>query len=255
MEIQKKKIIVFDLDGTLAESKTILTPSMVAVLAQLCGKKKVAVISGAAFPQFEKQLLAGFIAAPKVQWENLFLLPTCGARFYRHEKGIWKEVYGKTLLSREKEKIFASFAKAFLDIRYEHPQKTYGDIFEDRGTQITFSALGQYTPLSIKNAWDPDQKKRLAIQAAVAKYIPEFEVRIGGTTSIDVTHKGIDKAYGIMQIEKLLGIPRDEILFVGDALFENGNDYPVKKLGVDCIAVNGPKETEKFINEWISEKA
>ena len=83
------------------------------------------------------------------------------------------------------------------------------------------------------------------------EYIPEFEIRTGGTTSIDVTRKGIDKAYGIMQMEKHLGIPRKEMVFVGDDLGPGGNDAPVIATGVEIIEVTGPEHTKRIIRSMI----
>ncbi|MCH8889020.1 HAD hydrolase family protein, partial [Patescibacteria group bacterium] len=78
--------------------------------------------------------------------------------------------------------------------------------------------------------------------------------RIGGTTSIDVTKKGIDKAYGIQKIEKSLNIRRDNMLFIGDAVFPGGNDYSVKEAGVKTIQVSGPEETKEIIRELLKIK-
>jgi len=77
-------------------------------------------------------------------------------------------------------------------------------------------------------------------------------VRLGGTTSIDVTKPGIDKAYGIGKLRVLLGISLEEMLFVGDALFVGGNDYPVKEAGVVSIAVRGPGETKPVTSAIIA---
>jgi hypothetical protein len=67
---------------------------------------------------------------------------------------------------------------------------------------------------------------------------------MGGSTSIDVTKPGIDKAYGIGKLRDVLGISLKEMMFVGDALFPGGNDYPAAQAGVDCIPVRGPNETK-----------
>lgn len=92
-----KRLIVFDLDGTLADS-------LLAVV-------KVSVISGGAWPQFEKQVVAPL---RHDEWlKNLSLLPTCGTKFYRYG-GCWEQARG--------------------------------EVIEDRGSQITFSALGQQAP-------------------------------------------------------------------------------------------------------------
>ena len=76
-----------------------------------------------------------------------------------------------------------------------------------------------------------------------AAQLPEFEVRLGGTTSVDVTKIGVDKAYGMKKLMEATGVSKDEILFFGDKLEEGGNDYPVKQLGIDCIAVERWRDT------------
>jgi phosphomannomutase len=67
---------------------------------------------------------------------------------------------------------------------------------------------------------------------------------MGGTTSLDVTKPGIDKAYGIRKLRDLLDISLKEMIFIGDALFVGGNDYPAKEAGVVSIPVRGPNETK-----------
>ena len=75
---------------------------------------------------------------------------------------------------------------------------------------------------------------------------------MGGATSIDVTKPGIDKAYGIRKLRDILSIPLSEMVFIGDALFEGGNDYPAEQAGVDCIPVRGPDETKLVIETIIA---
>ena len=126
-------------------------------------------------------------------------------------------------------------------------KKVWGELIEDRGSQITFSAVGQLAPLEEKKKWDPDFSKRKRMKAVLDKLIPEFSVRLGGTTSVDVTRPGIDKAYGIGKLRDILGIAITEMLFIGDALFPGGNDYPAKEAGVLSIQVRDPNETKRVI--------
>ena len=126
-------------------------------------------------------------------------------------------------------------------------EKTWGEVIEDRGSQITFSALGQNAPLEKKKTWDPDFVKRKKIKAILDRLIPEFSIRMGGTTSLDVTKPGIDKAYGINKLKDILGIELSEMIFIGDALFPGGNDYPVKQAGVVSISVRDPQEAKRII--------
>jgi HAD superfamily hydrolase (TIGR01484 family) len=250
MEFSKKKLTIFDLDGTLAKSKCPMEPVMAELIMKLLALKKVAVISGGGYPQFQTQFL---VTLPSVitNYSGLYLLPTSGTRLYVW-KGAWIEEYAEDLTPHEKERILMSLEWSLRVAKFEKPAKTYGPLIEDRGSQITFSAIGQSAPIDVKSIWDPDRKKREAIAAVLQKKLPQFDVRLGGATSIDVTKRGVNKAYGIRKLEQYLHVEADDIVFVGDALFYGGNDYPAKATGVDCIQVSGPEETEKIIRGWLA---
>ena len=239
-----KKLIVFDLDGTLAGSKSPLDSEMSGLLHDLLLIVKVAVISGGDWPQFEKQLLSNLPHDERLA--NLSLLPTCGTKFYRYDSAAWKKIYSEDLTAEERDKILSSLTKAIISADFK-TDKLRGEQIEDRGSQITFSALGQKAPLEEKNKWDPDFSKRKKIKAILDTLIPEFSVRIGGSTSIDITKPGIDKAYGIRKLRDLLGISLKEMIYIGDALYVGGNDYPAKEAGVDCISVKDPNDTKRVI--------
>ena len=244
-----KKLIVFDLDGTLAESKSPLDAEMSGLLHDLLAIVKVAVISGGDWPQFEKQLLSNLPHDERLA--NLSLLPTCGTKFYRYDSADWKKIYSEDFNTGERDKILSSLKKA-IGVAGFKIEKVWGEQIEDRGSQITFSALGQQAPLEEKNKWDPDYTKRKKIKAILDTFIPEFSVRLGGATSIDVTKPGIDKAYGIRKLRDRLGISLKEMIFIGDALFVGGNDYPAEQAGVVSIPVRGPNETKRVTEAIIA---
>ena len=58
-----------------------------------------------------------------------------------------------------------------------HAERVLGKVIEDRGSQVTFSALGQQAPLAEKEKWDPDFVKRKKIAAILKTLIPEFSGR------------------------------------------------------------------------------
>lgn len=253
-----KKLIAFDLDGTLAESKSPITDGMSDLLSRLLDKYHVCVISGGKFGQFEKQLLANLKVDP-VKLERLHMMPTCGTRYYIFDlaKGEWKQVYAENFKENEKKKIIGALNKGFDDLNYRE-KKHWGEQVEDRGSQVTFSVYGQDIVDELgkegvrkKEAWDPDNKKKNKLRDYIADLIPEFEVRVGGVTSIDVTKPGIDKAYGMHKLMEILGIAKEEILFIGDRLAEGGNDYPVKAMGIDSMEISHPDETELVIEAVI----
>jgi phosphomannomutase len=242
-----KKLIVFDLDGTLAQSKSEIDPGMARLLDQLLKVVKVAVISGGGWPQFQKQVLAHLSGGDGL--ENLSLLPTCGTKFFQYDCE-WKQLYSEDFTNSERTKILAALHQA-VDKAGNKPAKVWGEVIEDRGSQITFSALGQQAPLEEKSKWDPDFKKRKAILAILNPSLPRFSVHMGGSTSIDITKPGIDKGYGIHKLRDTLGVAIAEMIFIGDALFPGGNDYPAMQAGAFAIRVNGPDESKKVIEAVI----
>ncbi|HEY4197033.1 MAG TPA: HAD-IIB family hydrolase [Mucilaginibacter sp.] len=242
-----KKLIVFDLDGTLAESKAKIDTEMADLLTRLLSVARVAVISGGDWPQFDKQVVGHLPQG--TDFSRLSILPTCGTKFYAYDEEGWKKIYAENFTLEEKQKIIAAIKESITGVRVG---KTWGEQIDDRESQITFSALGQKAPLGPKQAWDPDYKKRHQIQKSLQKLIPEFAINIGGATSIDITRQGIDKAYGVRKLRDILKIDVGHMLFVGDALFEGGNDYPARASGVDCIQVRDPEETKKIITTIIA---
>jgi phosphomannomutase len=243
-----KRLIVFDLDGTLAESKSSIDAEMAKLLNSLLDLVKVSVISGGAWLQFEKQVLAHL--AHDKRLKNLSLLPTCGTKFYKYESK-WELLYSEDFTDAEKQKITGSLKKA-IESSDCKAERVWGDVIEDRGSQITFSALGQKAPLEEKKRWDPDFTKRKGMKAILDKLIPEFSVRLGGATSVDVTKHGIDKAYGIRKLRDVLKISIADMIFVGDAVFPGGNDYPAKEAGALSIEVKDPHETKRVIEAIIA---
>jgi HAD superfamily hydrolase (TIGR01484 family) len=245
-----KKVIAFDLDGTLAPSKSFMHDRMSMALSNLLEHFEVCVISGGKFGQFESQMLATLKASPS-ELERLHLMPTCGTQYYRYvpEDQKWNRVYAELISEGDKKKIIAALEKGFEDLGFK-AEKTYGPAVEDRESQITYSVLGQDIVdelgdegVRIKYAWDPDNKKKQAVRDYVAPLIPEFEVRVGGVTSIDVTKPGIDKAYGMRKLMSMLEIGKEDILFLGDRLQEGGNDYPVLEMGIDSLEVSRWEDT------------
>lgn len=238
-----KELIVFDLDGTLAESKLSIDPEMAGLLGALLEVLRVAVISGGDWPQFERQLLP---ALPRTApLTDLSLLPTCGAKFYEYDAS-WTLRYSEDFTADERRKIMASLEQVIQGSDFI-AGATWGEQIEDRGSQITLSALGQQAPIETKKLWDPDFFKRKRAKAFLETVIPEFTVRLGGTTSVDITRQGVDKAYGLNKLREILGINIPQMIFVGDALFPGGNDYPAKELGVATIQVRDPDECKRVI--------
>ncbi|MBU6214911.1 HAD-IIB family hydrolase [Patescibacteria group bacterium] len=248
----KPNAVIFDLDGTLAESKSSLQPEMSSLLARLLLHMPVAIMSGGSYAQFEKQLLGSL--PPFANYHNLYLFPTSAAQCYTWDNGAWKFVYNNPFTDEERANVLKaleeSLHKTGLDIP---PEKLWGKQIEDRGTQITWSALGQEAPIEVKKTWDPDRKKRQPLQEALLERLKGFSIRVNATNSIDITREGMTKAYGVEQFSKILNIPVASMLYIGDALFPGGNDEIVKSTEISTRQIYGPSDTAKVIREILAD--
>lgn len=240
----KRKVIAFDLDDTLAVTKSPISERMSGLLGKLLEKYEVCIISGGKYELFQTQVVEKLSVSEEVL-PKLHLMPTCGTTYYRYDQSEsgWKRQYAEDLTEEEKVRIREALEKGARQVGLWE-EETDGEPIEDRGSQMTLSSLGQLASPEKKYAWaEKNAKKRYELRDAIAALIPDLEVRVAGTTSTDVTHSGLDKAYGMNKLMEILDIPKEGILFIGDKLEEGGNDYPVKAAGIDTIAVRSWEDT------------
>lgn len=249
----KPKLVAFDLDGTLAESKQRVSAHMGELLAELLKKMPVAVMSGAGFSQFENQFLPPL--PEDALLSRLYLFPDNAAQCYVYEAGKWRTRYDNAFTHTERDHILQELQEAMKETGFaEVPVRVWGERIEDRGAEIVFSGLGQEAPIEEKREWDPTREKRRPLAEAIKRRLPEVSVGVNAATSIDITRKGITKAYGVKQLAGLSGISVSEMLYVGDALEEGGNDAVVIESGVKTQQVFGPAETATLIEELLTNR-
>lgn len=248
-DISAVQILAFDLDDTLAPSKTQVPAPIADALVACLAHWQVCIISGGRFEQFQHQVL-DHLVAPDALLDRLHLMPTCGTQYYRWGDPGWTKLYSEDLSQEQKDQIVAALTTGAHELGLWQTT-TWGDQVEDRGSQVTFSALGQAAPVAAKTAWDPTGEKRSKLRSYAADRLPGLEVRSGGSTSIDVTRAGIDKAYGITKLLAHTGTGPDDLLFVGDRLDVGGNDYPVRTLGIRCVQVTGWEQTADLLGRLL----
>ncbi len=165
--------------------------------------------------------------------------------------GDWKKIYSEDFTTEEKEKIIGSLKKA-IGARASRSKRS-GESRSKTGEARSLFPHWVSRPLwkKKKNGTLISPSGRRSKRSSTI-LIPEFSVRTGGATSIDVTKPGIDKAYGIRKLRDILGISIEEMIFIGDALFPGGNDYPAEEAGVVSIPVRDPDETKRVIETIIA---
>lgn len=250
-----KKIIAFDVDGTLTKSKTLITDSMASLIKELVKKKMVVAIAGGSFEQLKTQFLPPFLNDESMMpyIRNFTLLPTSGSQRYEYNesKKEWELTDKESMKEEIKDKIKKLLQEVIDNPEYGIPPNPTGKIIEDRDTQITFTPNGQQAPVEIKMSFDPDRKKREKIKAFLEPELPEVSIYINGTSSIDILPKGFNKAVGLLRFLDKAGLQKSDVVFVGDGLFPGGNDYSAFEAGFETISVKNPEDTERIIRQWI----
>lgn len=238
------------MDGTLAESKQAIDAEMAELIGKLLEHYSFAVISGGALDQFKTQLV-GHLQLDDSDKKHLYLMPTSGSALFIMKGADFQEVYQLLLTSEEVDTITNAIHEAVAELEY--PTETvYGPLVEARGSEVTYSALGQMAPPELKSTWDPDLSKRRVLQGVLESRLPDFQIGIGGTTSLDITRKGVDKAYGIKKLSEYAGISIPQMLYVGDSLYAGGNDIVVQSTGIPCHPVTTVADTKKLFRSLLA---
>lgn len=244
------KLIFFDLDQTLAESKSAIQPDMSSLLLQLLEKFNVCIISSGNYEQFKTYVIPN-ISAPSELLKKLHLMPVQGAEYYAYKELQWQKQYEIVFSKSEKNKIIVAL-KQLIETEDVLQTDTFGEQIEDRGGQVTMSALGQNAPSSIKHSWDPTKAIRLKLREKLLKELPEFKITLGGSTSIDITKPGMDKSIGVNNLVQTLKLNISNCIYIGDNLEPGGNDFEVIKTGIYTIPTTGPENTKEIIQNILS---
>ena len=244
-------LVIFDLDKTLAASKQPLTPYMADLLGKLLARTSVAIISGGKFSQLKEQVADQLPHGSAC--ENLLILPTSGAALYAFANEHWEPIYEERLTDAQAQQIKSALETAMKETGIIDPASpSYGERIEFRGAEVTLSALGQEAPITEKEAWDPDGSKKRTLHDALVPMLPDFDVKSGGSTSIDVTLRGINKAYGIRKLSEYKSYIIADMMYVGDALYPGGNDEVVKETGIRTQSVRDPEDTMHVIRDLLA---
>ncbi|HWO07558.1 MAG TPA: HAD-IIB family hydrolase [Candidatus Paceibacterota bacterium] len=243
------RAVIFDLDDTLAESYTPPREEILGKLAALSRSTVVAIMTGAAYDRVERDLMQRFKGT---RGGNMYVFSDSAARCYTFEKDDWREVYNFSLAPEDRQRIVAAIRDAVRTTGIFDGGEDHSRII-DRETSVAFAALAPDASQEDKRAWDPDGSKRMKLIDELRARVPEFEIFIGGKSTIDVTREGITKEYGVKWLSKELSVEARDMLFVGDGFYEGGNDAVVIPTGIQTRETTGPAETLRIIDELLEQ--
>lgn len=242
--------VIFDLDNTLAEPFKAPENAIVQKLEALLAHIPVAIMSAASLSRMQETLLPAL--SPVADRSRLSLFTANAAQCFQLSGTQWEPQYEFKFTDEQRAKIRKALEEAVAQTDTLNDHKVYSEQFIDYEGYLAFTALGIGAPEEERKKWDPDAKKRLALRAILLETLPEFDVYIGGLTTIDITLKGINKSYGVEWYAKYLNASPSDLLYIGDALYEGGNDAVVQKTGIQTRQVANPSETAVILDELLA---
>ena len=240
-----QKHFFFDLDNTLTRSKSHITPEHALILKELSNRADVIIVSGHGEEDIRAHLEESLLGCYHILGQN--------GNFAETQEG--KILWNRLLTTEQKNAINTFVVKARAHLGYS--VKDENDIVVDRGSQVAFSLIGHHEDKDVKEAFDPDHAKRLALLRDLAEDVERLareysiEIRSGGTSTLDLFPLGKNKGYNVGEYIKAMDWKADECLYIGDALFPGGNDETV--IGViPTHAVSNYHETYDYLQKILS---
>lgn len=247
---ERPKAVIFDLDNTLAEAFRPPKHTILTRLEKLLPLVPTAIMSAASLGRIKNDVLLNM--SPSFNPADLTLFTANAAQCFIWKDGAWRAQYEFGFTDEERDVIQSALESAVFETDVLKGTKKYGDQFVDYEGYIAYTAMGLNAPSDERKAWDPTGEKRMRLRKNLIEKLPQFDVFIGGATSVDVTPRGINKSYGVTWFSQHLNVKPEEMLYVGDALYEGGNDIVVVPTGVQTRSVANPQETEPLIDELLT---
>ena len=227
------KLIAFDLDGTLTQHKSPLSPDIRETLDALRAHGYALLMVGAG------DCLRIFRQMGRYPIDILGNYGLQYAEYDAASKDL-RFVFDKRLPC-DRESVLRR-ANAF---RAKHGFTEFaGDSveFHDSGV-VTFALLGTKAVLADKLAFDPDRSRRRAVYDEVKALFPDYKVFVGGSSSFDMAPAPYDKAYALSALCAERGLAHDEVLYVGDDYGPGGNDESVFQSDFPFLPIDNYRDT------------
>ena len=227
-----KRLICFDLDGTLTPHRTPLGEKNKAVLDKLSKKYKLLMVGAGNTKRIFTQM-------------NGYPIDIIGNYGKEESRVIDGEL---TIIRQEK----STPDKEFFIKNIEYLRQKYGYTefkgetveFHDSG-MVTFPLLGTKADIADKIAFDPTREKRHVLYPEVLEIFKDYSVYVGGSSSFDFAEKEYNKYDAIMKYANEHGYTKDEILYVGDDFGNGGGDSHVRIYGMDYIEIADHNDLEE----------
>ena len=219
-----KRLICFDLDGTLSQHRSPIEKENRELLDKLSEKYKIIMVGAGGAERIYNQMCH----------YPIDIIGNYGMQRSRMIDGEFKIVRQDTT---HPDKDFFLSKIAYLREKYGYTEFK-GESVEFHSTgMITFPLLGTKADVSDKIAFDPTREKRRVLYPEVLEIFKDYTVYIGGSSSFDFAEKKYNKYDAIMEYAEENGYAKEEILFVGDDFADGGGDSHVRIFGMDYVEI------------------
>lgn len=255
-----KKIVLFDMDGTLTPARKKMGWGVIDVLSDLQkAGAEIGIVTGSDIDYVKQQCDPIFDVSP-VNCFDIHYLPCNGTKYFKLSSNGFKSVYANDMRKNLGEdnwrrliQLLTSLQSSITRVHRNIPMT--GNFINYRGSTVNWCPIGrQCTDEDRKEwcTWDKKQNIRnnwlaIARQGLDNANLEDVVIKLGGDTSFDIYPEGWDKTFAFKQFEHY-----DEIYFVGDRCDYSGNDYEAyKKAGNKGYITKGPEDTKRIIKEII----
>ena len=236
MDVKKIKVIAMDLDGTLTQHKTPLSPLQRSVLTRLSKRYKLLMVGAGQVMRIFNQL----------EQFPIDIIGNYGLQYGKYNKETGSiDLIRDDVLPCEKE----SVAERITMLREKYGFTTFaGDSVEYHPSGcVTFPILGTKAVQEDKLAFDPDRKKRRAIYDDVVETFSDYCVFVGGSSSFDMAPRPRDKYYALDIYCKENNLSHDEVVYIGDDYGLGGNDESVYKSDFQYLTIDDYRDFPEIV--------
>lgn len=229
-----KKLICFDLDGTLSQHRTSIEDENLSLLAALDKKYKLLMVGAGDANRIRTQL----------REFPIDVLGNYGMQEYKMIDGKFCKVRVDTA---NPDRAFFLEKAAYLRKKYGYTDYCGESVEFHPSGMVTFPLLGSCADIADKLSFDPTREKRKVMYPEVLEIFSDYTVYIGGSSSFDFSSKQYNKYDAIMRYASENGYEKDEILFVGDDFGDGGGDSHVRIGGLDYVEIDDYRR----LGEWM----
>lgn len=233
-----KKLICFDLDGTLTQHRSKLESENRAVLDQLKEKYKVIMVGAGNAPRIYAQMCE----------YPIDIIGNYGMQESKMVGGEFKIVREDTA---HPDKEFFVKNIEYLRKKYGYTQYKGESVEFHASGMVTFPLLGTKADLADKLAFDPTRQKRKVLYPEVCEIFKDYTVYIGGSSSFDFSGKRYNKYDAIMRYAAENGYTKGEILYVGDDFADGGGDSHIRLGNMDYIEIDDYRNLKTRLAEYL----